>query len=509
MERCFVLDYYLVFDLGTTRIKAFAYDEKGNIIKVVARNTKVIFPQPGWVEEDPLEFWEATINTGKEIVDDLGKPKAIAITNQRSSTIIWDKETGDPLYNMITWQDTRTAELAKEYTNKGSFKFIRGLGKFMKGVSTLLPFLKRSRRMKFLISAANFRFGTNQPIMHVRWLMDNVEEARSAINNGRAAFGTMDSWILYKLLGKHITDYTNATATGMFDPFYVRWSKTLLKTIDIPLDILPELVDVMGPYGTAKELEDAPVAASIADQQSSLYSAGGVKKGVIKMTHGTGTFIDINVGADPIPMSYGVYPMVAVKWKDKVYYLMEGIVQAMGSAIDWLVNMGVLESPAEADKYALAVEDTGGVVFYPALAGLGTPYWNPKVKGIIYGLTRAIRKEHLVRALLEGLAMSVAEVLDCIRKASGMEFNEIIADGGASKSDYLLQSIADFSGVKVLRPKNLEGTSRGAFLLAKGAIEGKSLEEAWVPPEIEKEFLPRKRGIEKWKRIKEFALEIE
>ncbi len=483
--------YYLIVDAGTTTIKVFAYNDSGKVIKKVVNKVPASFPKPGWVEQDPSLYWEKVFDGIKSVCDELGQPLAVGVTNQRATTVVWDKVDGEPLYNMITWQDTRAFDLAEELSKESLVRLGKFLGSLVEAFAKVFKRLGESRSVKYLITIAHFKFGSNQPGIHLRWLMDNVSEFAKAVKAGKAAFGTLDSWILWNMVGRHVTDYTNASATGIFDPFYLKWSDRLINILGIPREILPSVVDNTCHLGKSKVALDAPVTAVIADQQASLYSAGGTMRGAAKMTNGTGTFIDVNVGSEPVPAVGGTYPMVALKQGEKVIYLVEGIVQATGSAIDWLVDLGIIESPAEADELAELAKDSFGVVFVPALAGIGTPYWINEVRGCVHGLSRGTRREHLVRALMEGLAFRLSEVINVVESVSGMCFSEIVADGNASKHDVLLQLVADLSGKKVIRAKNLEGSSRGAFLLARGAIKGLSINEAWISPEVDKVFEPR------------------
>ncbi len=483
--------YYLVIDAGTTTIKVFAYSERGEIIKRVQNSVPASFPQPGWVEQDPVKYWEKVLEGIRAVCDDLGKPRAIGITNQRATTVVWDRTEGEPLYNMITWQDTRGAELAEQLSRESIVRIGKALGRIVEVFAKLLPELEKHRAAKYLISIAHFSFGSNQPAIHLRWLIDNVPGVSRAIKSGRAAFGTLDSWLVWNLVRKHVTDYTNASATGLFDPFYLKWSDRILKILDIPRSILPELVNSAELLGNTDIALGAPIAAVIADQQASLFSAGGTRVGTAKITSGTGTFIDVNVGEDPKPAIMGTYPMVALKVGNRVQYLVEGIVQATGSAIDWLVELGLIESPAEADEHAERVGTSFGVVFIPTLAGLGTPYWINEALGCVFGISRGVRREHIVRAMLEGIAYRLTEVIQVIEKVAGIPIRQIIADGNASRHDTLLQLVADLSSKTIVRARNLEGSSRGAFLLARSAVNGLSIDEAWIKPEIEKVFEPR------------------
>jgi len=502
------MSYYLILDLGTTTIKAFAFDENGEILKERKRTAKVISPEPGWVEEDPVKYWETTRSLIDEIVNELGTPVAIGITNQRTTTIVWDKTTGEPLYNMITWQDTRAGEIAEEYSRKSVLKIARFMGKFVGSFAKLVPSLKRKKSIIRALTLANFKFGANQSIMHVRWLLDNNDDVKKAVRENKAAFGTVDSWIVWNMTKQHVTDYTNASATGLFDPFNLEWSNTLLKIVNIPTSILPQVKDSMADFGEVTFLKGVHITAVIADQQASLFSAGGTNIGTMKITNGTGSFIDINVGSTPVPGLLGTYPMIALKWKDEVYYLLEGIVQASGSVIDWLVEIGLAKSPEEVSEIASKTRDSAGVIFVPTICGLGTPFWNARVRGIIYGIMRATTKNHLIRAAIEGIAARCAEVILLVEEIAGIKVDKIIADGNVSRCDALLQFLANFTGKKIIRPRNLEGTARGAFLLARGGAKGLSLKDAWIPPTIEKQFDPVPSDFGQWKKVLTTALSL-
>ncbi len=502
------MSYYLILDLGTTTIKAFAFNDNGEIIKERKRTVKIISPEPGWVEEDPVKYWEVTRSLIDDIVNELGNPIAVGITNQRTTTVMWDKTTGEPLYNMITWQDTRAGELAETYSKKSLLKIARVMGKFVGGVAKIIPSLRRRKSIIRALTLAYFKFGANQSIMHIRWLLDNNEDVKRAVRENRAAFGTVDSWIIWNLSKQHVTDYTNASATGLFDPFKLEWSDTLMKIVNISKSILPKIKDCMSDFGEITFLKDVHITAVIADQQASLFSAGGINIGAMKITNGTGSFIDINVGSTPVPGILGTYPMIALKWKNEVYYLLEGIVQATGSVIDWLVDVGLAKNPEEVSEIASTTSDSAGVIFVPTICGLGTPFWNAKVRGIIYGITRATTKNHLIRAAIEGIASRCAEVILLVEEIAGIKVDKIIADGNASRCDALLQFLANFTGKKIIRPRNLEGTARGAFLLARGGAKGLSLKDAWIPPTIEKQFDPVPSDFGQWKKVLTTALSL-
>jgi len=506
------MEYFLIIDAGTSSIKIFAYDDMGNIIKKVVKEISPVFPRPGWVEQDPIKYWENILDGIDEILNDFGRPLAVGITNQRATTVIWDKDSGEPLYNMITWQDTRALNVAEELSNKSIIRLGRLIGKTAYFFTRILKSLGGSRKIKYLITLAYFKFGCNQPAIHLRWLMDNVNEVSRGIRSGNALFGTLDSWIIWKFLKIHVTDYTNASATGLFDPFSVKWSETIVKILDIPRKILPKIVDSMKFLGRSKHILNSPVTAVIADQQSSLYSAGGVKRGSAKITNGTGTFIDINVGNKPAPALKGTYPMIAIKSGRYTGYLIEGIVQSTGSAVDWLVNIGLLSHPSEASRVSEMIKDSFGITFIPTLAGIGTPYWINSLRGSIFGLSLGARREHLVRALLEGIGYRITSVIKIIEEITNISVNDIIADGNASRHDFLLKIIASLSGKNIYRVKNLDGTSRGAFLLARGVIRKLNVKDAWIPPKIEKKFTPDRKikfNADLWRKMLNTILSIE
>ncbi|MCS7139305.1 MAG: FGGY family carbohydrate kinase [Candidatus Nezhaarchaeota archaeon] len=484
-------NYYLIVDAGTTAIKAFAYNDHDEIIKYVQYNVPTRFPQPGWVEQDPVKYWEIVQDGIATLCNDLGKPLAIGIASQRATTIVWDKVSKEPLYNMITWQDARCTDLAEQLSREPIIRMGRVLGRLTEKITKFLPILERHDIIKYLISIANAGLKSNQPALHLRWLIDNVPDISRAIANKETVFGTLDSWLLWNLIHKHVTDYTNASATGLFDPFRLRWSEMVLKVLGLPRHIVPTLIDNSGILGTADVAMGAPVTAVIADQQSSLFSVGGAKAGTAKMTSGTGTFIDVNVGEDPRPAVMGVYPMVAIKVGGTVRYLVEGIVPATGSVIDWLLEVGLIEDVEVAGKVAEGTETSFGVTFIPSLAGLGTPYWVQDALGCIFGLSRGVRREHLIKATFEGLAFMLAETLKAVEKVAKTPISHVMADGNASKHDALLQLTSDFSGKVVVRVRNLEGSSRGAFLLARSSIKGLSVESCWIQPEVERVFKPR------------------
>jgi len=493
------MSYYLVLDVGTTNIKAIAFSEGVPILEI-SEKPRVRCPMKGWVEEDPEEVIEIVKRIMDKVIEKLGKPLGVGITNQRSSTVVWDKEDGTPLYNIITWQDTRTEDIVEQFSSKFIVRFGNALGKILSGISKILPFIKHTRKGAYIITLAYVSFGTTHSSMHLRWLMDNIEGVKEAMKSDKLAFGTLDSWVAWNLVSKHVTDYTNASATGLFDPFYLKWSDNITKIVEIPKQILPSLIENDRVVGNVKDY-DVPLLTMIADQQASLYAAG-VSFGTMKITHGTGSFIDVNVGEKPFPGNIGLYPMVALATTKKSLYMLEGSVITSGSAIDWLVDVGLMKDYSEIEE-AFKGSDESGVIAIPALSGLGTPYVRPEIKGAIFGITRGTKRVDIIRGFVEGVAMRCVEVIEHIERVSKISSKEIFVDGGLSRSDAFLQVLADLSGKIIMRPKYLNESAYGTYMLSRLVREQKDVIDSWEPQEIEKKFTPAKDKKEFKKRWRE------
>jgi len=501
------MSYYLILDVGTTNIKAIAFSE-GKPVLEISEKPRVHCPMEGWVEEDPEEVIEIVKKLIDRVIEKLGKPLGIGITNQRSSTVVWDKEDGSPLYKIITWQDTRTKEIVEQYSSEFIVRFGYALGKFLSGISRLLPFIKHTKKGAYIITLAYVSFGTTHSSMHLKWLMDNIEGVKNAMNCNKLAFGTLDSWVAWSLVKKHVTDYTNASATGLFDPFYLKWSENITKIVGISKNILPYLIENDRIVGNVNDY-DAPLLSIIADQQASLYAAG-VSSGTMKITHGTGSFVDLNVGEKPYPGNIGLYPLVALVTRRKSLYMLEGSVITSGSAIDWLLEVGLMKEYSEIDE-AFKVTEKSSLVVIPALSGLGTPYVKPEIKGAIFEITRATKRTDIIKGLVEGIAMRCAEIVEHIEGSSGIFTKEIIVDGGFSRSNAFLQTLADLSGKVIVRPRYLNGSAYGAYMLSKLVKEGKDVIENWKPQEVDKKFIPAKDMADfrrKWKEKINLLLRI-
>ncbi|MEM2125797.1 MAG: FGGY family carbohydrate kinase [Candidatus Methanosuratincola sp.] len=481
------MSYFLILDVGTTNVKAHAFSSSGETLLELEERLRPSYPRPGWVEEDPADL----INRIRRLIDTalekLGKPLGIGLTNQRSSTVVWSRESGEPFYNVITWQDTRTSDIVEEFSSRFIVRIGRTLGRAFNLLSKAFPLLKETRRGAYLVTLAYVSFGTTHSSMHLRWLIDNVPEVERAVQHGEALFGTIDSWIAWNLTGRHVTDYTNASATGLFDSFTLKWSSNILNIVGVPRSILPSVVSNDAAIGEVKDF-NIPLLAMIADQQASLYAAG-VSKGVVKMTSGTGTFIDMNVGEKCMAGARGLYPLIALATGRRNLYLLEGNVLTSGSVLDWLIEVGLMRDYSEI-REAFEKAEEGRIVFIPALSGLGTPYAKPDARGVILGITRGTRREDLIRGAVEGVAMRCAEIIQYLEETTGIGIREIVADGGLSRSDDFLQSVANYSSKRVLRPVHLNGSAYGAYMLSKNVYLGRDPVESWEAPVVEKSFTP-------------------
>ena len=485
------MKYFLILDVGTTNIKAHAFTPDGKLVESFEYKSKPKYPEPGWVEQEPMFVINTIHKLIEQTIAKIGNPLGLALTNQRSTTILWDKKSGEPLYNMITWQDTRTIDIIENLSKKFILKFGKGLGKTTKKLSRLIPSIKHTRKGAYIITLANIGFGTAHSSMHIRWMMENIEDVKKAIKSKQAVFGNLDSWITWNLTGKHITDLTNASATGIFDPFYTKWSENILKIVEIPPEMMPSFIKNDTQIGLAKDY-NIPYLTQIADQQASLFMAG-IKKGDLSITNGTGAFIDMNVGQTPAPGDIGIYPMVALSTKNKTIYLLEGAVNSIGSAIDWLIDMGFIKNYDEISKAFKENKGESNITFIPPLSGLNSPYLRPDIKAAIFEITRDTKRNDFVKSLIQGIAMRCSEVINALEKVSNMYIKRVVADGGASKNNEFLQLISDFSDKQILRPKNLNGTAYGTFMLAKTVYEKKDVVKSWNTPEIEKTFSPKQK----------------
>ncbi|KPV42716.1 glycerol kinase GlpK [Alicyclobacillus ferrooxydans] len=447
--------YVLAIDQGTTSSRAILFDRAGNIAAVAQREFTQIFPQAGWVEHDPMEIWGSVqsviaemLATHRVAAQDIA---AIGITNQRETTVIWDKTTGDPVYNAIVWQSRQTAPICDELREQGYDDMVRS-------------------KTGLLIDA--YFSGTK-----VKWILDNVDGAREKAETGDLLFGTIDTWLIWKLTGgaAHVTDYTNASRTLMYNIFDLKWDDDLLEMLGVPASILPEVRASSEVYGHTKpELffsQSIPISGIAGDQQAALFGQACFEPGMAKNTYGTGCFMLMNTGDKPVRSNHGLLTTIAWGVDGKVDYALEGSIFVAGSAIQWLRDgLRMLQKASDSESYAVKVASTDGVYMVPAFVGLGTPYWDSDARGAIFGLTRGTQKEHFVRATLESLAYQTKDVLAAMEADAGLGLRTLRVDGGATANDFLMQFQSDILGVPVERPKCLETTALGAAYLAGLAV---------------------------------------
>ncbi len=443
-------DFILSLDQGTTSSRAIIFNKKGEIVKTAQQEFKQIYPQPSWVEHDPAEIWESQLKVAREAAEGYNIA-AIGITNQRETTIIWDKETGEPIHNAIVWQDRRTARFCDELRDEGFDKTI----------------LEKTG----LVTDAYFS-GTK-----VKWLLDNVEGARERAESGKLAFGTIDSFLVWKLTGGrlHITDVSNASRTMLYDIHKKWWSTTITERFNIPISMLPQVVSSSMVYGeTDSDIFGIPIpiAGIAGDQQAATFGQACYEPGLSKQTYGTGVFMLMNTGTKATPSENNLLTTVA--WRigeEPTQYALEGSVFIAGAAVQWLRDeMKLINTAAESEAVARSIDNTSGVYVVPAFVGLGAPYWDQYARGTIVGLTRGSGRAHIVRATLEAIAYQTRDISEAMQADSGLDLPTLRVDGGASSNDFLMQFQADILGAPVQRPAVTETTALGAAYLAGLAV---------------------------------------
>ena len=440
--------YILALDQGTTSSRAILFDRDQNMISVCQKEFTQIYPQEGWVEHDPMEIWSSQYGVMMEAVAQSGvsaeEIAGIGITNQRETTVLWDRNTGKPIYNAIVWQCRRTADIVD-----GLLK--EGLGAHIKNVTGLVP---------------DAYFSGSK----IKWILDRVEGARERARRGEILFGTVDTWLLWKLTGgrAHVTDYTNASRTMLFDIHRLDWDDTLLKALDIPRAMLPEVRYCSEVYGyTDFQGCKVPIAGIAGDQQAALFGQACFKPGDAKNTYGTGCFLLMNTGDKPFMSKNGLITTIGIGLDGKVEYALEGSVFVGGAVIQWLRDeMRFFAESRDAEYYAQKVKDNGGVYLVPAFTGLGAPYWDMYARGSIIGITRGTKREHIIRAAQESIAYQVADLVLAMEADTGLPLKGLRADGGASRDGFLMQFQADILQKQVYRPKIRETTALGAAYLA-------------------------------------------
>ncbi len=446
--------FILALDQGTTSSRAIIFDRDAKIKALAQKEFEQYYPQPGWVEHNPREIWSSQLSVAREAMANLGigasDIAAIGITNQRETTIVWDKETGEPVYNAIVWQCRRTAPTIDRIVAAGRTDMIR--------------------EKTGLVPDAYFSASK------IAWILDNVDGAREKAENGRLVFGTVDTWLIWNLTGGqvHVTDYTNAARTMLFNIHTLQWDKDLLELFNIPESMLPEVKPSSTLYGYTSEKVmggQIPIAGAAGDQQAALFGQCCFDKGDVKNTYGTGSFILMNTGSEPVVSSNGLLTTMAACTSEEPEYALEGSVFVAGAAVQWLRDsMRMVKSAAQTEEYADRVRDSAGVYVVPAFTGMGAPYWDQYARGTVFGITRGCTKEHFIRATLESIAYQSYDVMKAMEDDLGAPLQGLKVDGGASANNFLVKFQADLIGTKVIRPKCIETTAMGAAFLAGLAV---------------------------------------
>jgi glycerol kinase len=473
------MPFVLALDQGTTSSRAIVFDQDGAVVAVAQKEFQQIFPKAGWVEHDAQEIWTSQIGVALEAMSNanLGPRDlaAVGITNQRETTIVWDRETGQPMCNAIVWQDRRTAPFCDQLKADGHEPMIQ-------------------QRTGLIVDA--YFSGSK-----LRWILDNVPHARKQAEEGRLAFGTVDSWLVWQLTGgrKHLTDATNASRTMLFNIHTGKWDEEILRLFQIPASLLPEVrasSEIYGEVSASLGLGQVPIGGIAGDQQAALFGQMCLKPGMSKNTYGTGCFMLQNTGTQAVPSRNRLVTTVAWKTGDRLEYALEGSVFIGGAVVQWLRDgLGIIRTSAEVEGLAASVSDNGGVYLVPAFAGLGAPHWDPYARGTMVGMTRGTKAAHVARAAVESIAYQVADLLDAMHADAGIGLGELRVDGGAAKNDLMLQFQADVLGVPVLRPAVTETTALGAAYLAGLAVGyWKNPEEVAAQWQVERRFEPQMPG---------------
>ena len=487
--------YIIALDQGTTSSRAIVFDKNQNILGVSQKEITQIYPKEGWVEHNPMEIWASQYGVLQEVMAKINiNPKdiaAIGITNQRETTIVWDKTTGEPIYNAIVWQCRRTSKMIDQLKDSGIDKYVQ--------------------KKTGLIPDAYFS------ATKIKWILDNVEGAREKADKGELLFGTVDTWLTWKMTeGEvHVTDYTNASRTMLYNIRELKWDEELLRIFNIPLSMLPQVKSSSEVYGyTSLKEWRVPIAGIAGDQQAALFGQTAFNKGEAKNTYGTGCFLLMNTGEELVESKEGLLTTIAIGIENKVQYALEGSVFVGGAVIQWLRDeLKLISDASDSEYFASKVKDNGGVYLVPAFVGLGAPYWDMYARGTIFGLTRGTNKNHIIRAALESIAYQSKEVMETMEKESNIKIKRLKVDGGASKNKLLMQFQSDIMNVEVSRPIITETTALGAAYLAGLAVgfwkDRNELSKGWYESEryypnmVEED---RNKLYSKWKKAVERSL---
>ncbi|HOP57143.1 MAG TPA: glycerol kinase GlpK [Bacillota bacterium] len=483
--------YILAIDQGTTSSRAIIFSSEGKMVCLSQKEFSQKFPQPGYVQHDPMEIWESvSVCIGECLVKAKINPAqiaAIGITNQRETTVVWDKETGKPVCDAIVWQSKQTTGICEKMRKRGAEPIVRE-----KTGLLIDPYFSATK---------------------IKWILDNVEGARKAAEKGKLLFGTIDSWVVWNLSGghAHVTDYTNASRTLLFNIFDLAWDKELCDLFQVPMSMLPEVKPSSGLFGkTAKNVfygHEIPIMAIAGDQQSALFGQTCFNKGDVKNTYGTGCFLLMNTGNEPVRSEKGLLTTIAWYIDGKPTYALEGSIFVAGSAVQWLRDgIKVIKNAPESETYAKNIKDSGGIYFVPAFVGLGTPYWDKDARGAIFGITRGTGREEIIRATLEAIAYQTKDVLEVMESESKIKLNRLRVDGGASQNDFLMQFQSDILNVYIDKPETSETTALGVAYLAGLAIGFWTVEKIRAMWGVDKVFKPsiteikRKELYDGWKK---------
>ncbi|TWH78125.1 glycerol kinase GlpK [Sedimentibacter saalensis] len=444
--------YVLALDQGTTSSRAILFDRNGNIVKISQKEFRQIYPNPGWIEHNPLEIWETQLNAAREVLNGINKEEVacIGITNQRETTVLWDKNTGQPVYNAIVWQSRQTSEICDQLKKSG-----------------MEPYIKENTG---LVVDAYFS-GTK-----IKWILDNVTGVRERAEKGEILFGTIDTWLVWKLTGgkAHITDYSNASRTMIYNIRELNWDEKILHELNIPANVLPEVRQSSEIYeNTVKDIfgVEIPISGIAGDQQSALFGQLCFQEGMMKNTYGTGCFMLMNTGEKIVKSNKGLITTIAWGVDNKVEYALEGSIFVAGAAIQWLRDeLKIIHDAADSEYFARKVDDSNGVYVVPAFTGLGAPHWDMYARGAIVGLTRGTNRNHIIRATLESIAYQTKDVIEAMIEDSGINLTALKVDGGATANNFLMQFQSDILDVNIERPEVTETTALGAAYLAGLAV---------------------------------------
>ena len=506
----------LAIDSGGSNIRATIFNKRGNIVAAESEQTLALHPEHGATEYDPVLLWQAFVSVVNRLVQKhLGSAdlvEAMAIATQRASFCLWEKSTGKAVTKIISWQDVRAADIADSMNRNLVWR----------GLKAAALFISLITRSAFFTTVSMLKITTDHDTCRLKWLFSRDRELWKRCKNGEILFGTLDTWFIYNLTGGHlhVTDYTNAAATALFNPFGLKWNRIFCTVFSIPMQILPRVLETDGDFGKTESSyfgKAIPIRAAVGDQQAALFGHCCFNAGEVKISQGSGAFVNINVGPKEKLSRRGLFPLLAWVSSGKPTYMLEGYVATAGTLIDWLGRgMGIEDAPQALNEYASQCKDSEGVIFIPTPSGIRFPFFNPRMKASILGLTLSTHRRHLARAVLEGMALRMLDIVEGIERDTKVAILTIKVDGGVSRSDILLQCLADFSGIRVHRSREPEMTSRGAASLAglgsgfwESREELRSLYSAYDTFEPRMSKIDREAKIRTWKKAVRSVLNIE